>query len=143
MELSSSPHIVKQDTPLYDIGKPDTAHVEQQVDIHGLVVDRRHEQELLAAQLEGEDKKIKRIIRRLDIRLVLMLALLYVWAFIDRGNLANANIAGMSKDLKLTGNNRYSVLTMIFFVGYVLVDVPSTFLVRKIGATLMIPSIVV
>ncbi|KAK4934954.1 hypothetical protein LTR10_023891 [Elasticomyces elasticus] len=113
MELSSSPHIVKQDTPLYDIGKPDTAHVEQQVDIHGLVVDRRHEQELLAAQLEGEDKKIKRIIRRLDIRLVLMLALLYVWAFIDRGNLANANIAGMSKDLKLTGNNRYSVLTMI------------------------------
>lgn len=85
---------VKQDTPLEDMSKPDAGHFEEQVDIHGLVVDRRHEQEALAAQLEGEDKKIKRIVRRLDLRLVLMLALLYVWAFIDRGNLANVRIAG-------------------------------------------------
>ncbi|KIW30174.1 uncharacterized protein PV07_05936 [Cladophialophora immunda] len=125
------------------MSKPDAIHLEKKVEVHGLVADRRHEEELLAAQLEGEDAKIKRIVRRLDLRLVLMLALLYVWAFIDRGNFANANIAGMGDDLNLTKDNRYSVLAMIFFVGYILVDIPSTFLVRKIGATLMIPSIVV
>lgn len=87
------PQTAEQDTPLHEIGKPDAAHFEEPVDIHGLVVDRRHEQELLAARLEGEDKKIKRIVRRLDLRLVLMLALLYVWAFIDRGNLGNVRMA--------------------------------------------------
>ncbi|KIW10291.1 hypothetical protein PV08_11253 [Exophiala spinifera] len=82
-------------------------------------VDRQHEQEALAGQLDVEVKRIKRIVRRLDSRLVLILAVLYVWAFIDRGKPAN------------------------FFVGYILIDAPATFIVRKIGALVWLPTIVV
>jgi len=48
-------------------------------------------QQALASHLDEDEKRIKRIFRRLDLRLVLMLALLYVWAFIDRGNLGNVS----------------------------------------------------
>ncbi|KAK5323449.1 hypothetical protein LTR93_005503 [Exophiala xenobiotica] len=126
------------------MGGLEAEHLETKTEIiHDLAVHRQHEQEALAEQLAGEDKKIKRIIRKLDLRLVLTLAILYVWAFIDRGNLANANIAGMGADLGLVGNNRYSILAMIFFVGYILIDAPATFIVRKIGAVVWIPTIVV
>lgn len=75
------------------MGGVDAEHVETKNEIHNLAVDRQHEQEVLASQLEGEEKKIKRIVRKLDFRLVLTMAVLYVWAFIDRGNLANVRIS--------------------------------------------------
>ncbi|KAJ9615185.1 hypothetical protein H2200_001259 [Cladophialophora chaetospira] len=125
------------------MGQSDTIHVENKQNLEDLAPDRQHEQEVLAAQLQGEEQKIKRIVRKLDFRLVLTLAVLYVWAFIDRGNLANANIAGMGEDLRLTGTNRYSILAMTFFIGYILVDAPATFTIQRVGATLMLPSIVV
>ncbi|EHY56253.1 retrograde regulation protein 2, partial [Exophiala dermatitidis NIH/UT8656] len=132
----SSPNMGSSDTKAVHLENkgPDT-----QVPI---VLDDQYENELLAVQLGNQDKEIKRILRKLDLRLVLTLSVLYLWAFIDRGNLANANIAGMSDDLGLTGTNRYSVLTMIFFIGYILIDAPASFIVRKIGAIIWIPSIV-
>ena len=45
----------------------------------------------------------KRIIRRLDYRLVTTAGVLYCISLMDRTNLGAAVIAGMSEDLKLTG----------------------------------------
>jgi hypothetical protein len=39
-------------------------------------------------------------------------------------NIANAKVFGLSQDLKLTGN-RYNVALVIFFVPYILFEVPS------------------
>lgn len=44
----------------------------------------------------------------------------------------------MSQDLNTGVSNRYSVLAMIFFIGYCLIDVPAAFLVRKVGPALWI-----
>ncbi|KIY01560.1 uncharacterized protein Z520_03112 [Fonsecaea multimorphosa CBS 102226] len=96
---------------------------------------------VLESHLEEDPKTVRKVMRKVDLRLVPMLSLLYMWAFIDRANLGNANIAGMSEDLKTNIGNRYSVLAMIFFVGYCLVDIPATFLVRKIGPALWIGTI--
>jgi hypothetical protein len=51
---------------------------------------------LEAAADQGEDdeengRRIRRIYRSVDLRLILTLAILYVWAYIDRGNLANVS----------------------------------------------------
>ena len=40
----------------------------------------------------------------MDLHLIPMLALLYLLAFLDRGNIGNARIEGLDKDLKLTGS---------------------------------------
>lgn len=43
----------------------------------------------------------KRVIRKVDIRLLIILGALYSIALIDRTNLSSARVAGMAKDLKL------------------------------------------
>ena len=45
--------------------------------------------EALEAHLDEDEKHVRRIRRRVDLRLVAMLSLIYTFAFIDRGNLGN------------------------------------------------------
>jgi hypothetical protein len=65
---------------------------------------------------EREDKAVRRLIRKIDIRLLPVLAVIYAFALIDRVNLPNARIAGMDEDLGLSTGDRYSLVVMIFFV---------------------------
>jgi hypothetical protein len=51
----------------------------------------------------------KKIIRRLDYRLVLLVGAMYCISLMDRTNLGAANIAGMAKELQLVGNRYVSV----------------------------------
>lgn len=70
---------------------------------------------------EKEDKATRRLIRKIDIRLLPVLAVIYAFALIDRVNLPNARIAGMDADLELSVGDRYSLVVMIFFVSSVIV----------------------
>jgi hypothetical protein len=45
----------------------------------------------------------KKILRKMDLRLIPMLALLYLLSFLDRGNIGNAKIEGLTEDLNMTG----------------------------------------
>jgi hypothetical protein len=71
---------------------------------------------------EREDKAVRRLIRKIDIRLLPCLAIIYAFALIDRVNLPNARIAGMDEDLGLSIGDRYSLVVMIFFVSGVVSD---------------------
>lgn len=50
----------------------------------------------------------KRIMRRVDIRVVATVGLLYCFSVIDRSNLPSAAVAGMTEDLGLIGNRYVS-----------------------------------
>lgn len=52
-----------------------------------------------------------------------MLTLLYLLSFLDRSNIGNARIAGLATDLKL--GNHYPTALTLFFVGYVLAEIPA------------------
>jgi MFS family permease len=67
---------------------------------------------------------------KIDVRLVPFLALLYLAAHIDRANIGNAKIEGLDKDLKLTGY-QYNIALSIFFVPYILFEIPSNLLLKK------------
>lgn len=58
-----------------------------------------------------------------------MLTLLYVLAFLDRGNIGNAKIAGMSKDLDLSGVE-YNLALTVFFFPYAIFEVPSNIVLK-------------
>lgn len=60
-----------------------------------------------------DDKETKRILRKVDLRLIPMLTLLYVLSFLDRSNIANANVAGMSETLGLSGT-QYNLANTVF-----------------------------
>lgn len=59
--------------------------------------------------------------RRIDIRLLPILGIMYSISLIDRTNLGLALVAGMQEDLGLAVGNRYTVIVMVFFVAYMLV----------------------
>jgi len=56
---------------------------------------------------------------QIDFRLISVLGVLYLLSHIDRGNIGNAKIEGMDKDIGLTGN-QYNIASTIFFVPYIL-----------------------
>ncbi|OAX82139.1 hypothetical protein ACJ72_03509 [Emergomyces africanus] len=70
-----------------------------------------------------------KILRKVDYRLVPLLGVLYLLAFIDRGNIGNAKIAGMNEDLQLRGM-QYNIALTVFFVPYSLFEVPSNIVLK-------------
>jgi len=61
----------------------------------------------------------------------------------DRTNLGIAAVAGMSVDLGLGIGARYSLITCIFFISYVLLQPPATVILRKVGPAKFLPTITV
>lgn len=84
----------------------------------------------------------KKIIRKVDFRLIPTLGCMYCVSLMDRTNLGVAMVAGMGVDLKLTGE-RYSIIVLLFFITYVALQPPATVVLRKLGPKLFLPSIVV
>jgi hypothetical protein len=50
-----------------------------------------------------DDKATARLVRKIDLRLLPFLALLYLLSFLDRTNIGNARLAGLEKSLHMKG----------------------------------------
>ncbi|KAJ5664678.1 hypothetical protein N7462_011491 [Penicillium macrosclerotiorum] len=72
----------------------------------------------------------KSLLKKVDYRLVPMLALLYLVSHLDRANIGNAKTAGMTSDLNLSGI-QYNIALSLFFIPYVLLEVPSNMLLKN------------
>lgn len=59
------------------------------------------------------------VIRKLDWYLMPLIFALYMLSVLDRSNLGNARIAGLAKDINLTGR-RYDWLATVFYIAYIL-----------------------
>ncbi|KAF9031255.1 MFS general substrate transporter [Hymenopellis radicata] len=68
-----------------------------------------------------------------DIRVLPFLALLYMTALVDRLNIGAARTAGMGVDLELTVGARFSIVTCMYFIPYILFQVPGNLILRKVG----------
>ncbi|CEI88835.1 hypothetical protein RMCBS344292_03212 [Rhizopus microsporus] len=73
----------------------------------------------------------KRLLRKIDLRLIPWLSILYLLLSLDRNNIGNARLGSLEKDLHLVGNDYYTALT-IFFAGYVIFHIPSNLLVKRL-----------
>lgn len=73
--------------------------------------------------LTPEDRKrIENSLRRkVDTRLLPMIVLIYVMNYLDRNNIAAAKLAGLERDLQLTGD-QFQTSVSILFVGYLLMQ---------------------
>ncbi|GAB1320005.1 High-affinity nicotinic acid transporter [Madurella fahalii] len=84
----------------------------------------------------------KAILRKMDIRLIPMLALLYLLSFLDRGNIGNAKIEGLQEDLQLT-DDQYNWCLTAFFFTYAAFEVPSNLMLKKVRPSIWLPAIMV
>ncbi|KAI9685055.1 MAG: hypothetical protein M1822_005447 [Bathelium mastoideum] len=88
--------------------------------------DREAQDEELAMNKVLDD----RITRKIDLHLVPIMTVMFMLAYLDRSNLGNAKIEGMLTDLHMV-NRDYNVASLIFYVSYIVFEVPSNILLRK------------
>jgi len=79
--------------------------------------------------------------RKVDLRLLPYLFALYVVAYLDRVNVSFA-AQGLSRDLSFS-SSVFGLGAGMFFAGYVLCEVPSNLILRRVGARLWIARIMV
>ncbi|WEW56246.1 hypothetical protein PRK78_001685 [Emydomyces testavorans] len=87
-------------------------------------------------------KEQRKIIHRVDLRLVTTCGVGYCISLMDRTNTSMAAIAGMTKELKLQVGFRYSIIVLVFFITYVVFQPFATVLIRKTGPRNFISTIV-
>ncbi|KAJ9419748.1 major facilitator superfamily domain-containing protein [Fusarium oxysporum] len=78
----------------------------------------------------------------MDLRLIPMIAVLYLLPFLDRGNIGNAKIKGLQEDLNMTGI-QYNWFLTVFFFTYAAFEVPLNLLLKKLRPSIWLPTIMV
>ncbi|KAL8661533.1 MAG: hypothetical protein Q9168_008375 [Polycauliona sp. 1 TL-2023] len=84
----------------------------------------------------------KKVLLKMDLHLIPMLALLYLLSFLDRGNIGNARIEGLVDSLHMTGP-QYNWCLTVFFFTYCVFEVPSNLLLKRLRPSIWLPSIMV
>lgn len=124
---------------------------------------------VVAAEFPNVDEA--KVLRKMDVRLIPMLSVLYLLAFLDRGNIGNAKIEGLLGDLNLSGQEFnwtrmssfrslfFSLLfcssvnclantvplpiVTVFFFTYCVFELPSNLLLKKLRPSRWLPLIMV
>ncbi|KAF2470366.1 MFS general substrate transporter [Lindgomyces ingoldianus] len=83
-------------------------------------------------QLEALDVVAEaKLVRKLDIYLVPVVMLLYLLSFLDRVNIGNARLYKMETDLSIN-STQFQVALSILFVTYILSELPSNLVLKKL-----------
>jgi len=73
----------------------------------------------------------RKLMWKIDLRVVPVLCILYLLAFLDRVNISNAALYGLKTDLNLGNGTKYNTVLVIFFVPYVLAEIPSNIVLKR------------
>ncbi|KAI9926675.1 hypothetical protein MW887_003768 [Aspergillus wentii] len=100
-------------------------------------MEKRPQQEVSGTEgsLEGgysdvDKKREKKLLRKIDLHLMVPLWVIFVFGFLDRINLGNVSVLGILQELHMTGTDM-SIAMQIFFVPYILLDIPSNIILKR------------
>lgn len=96
------------------------------------------------SHVELDEAATKRLLRKIDWRLIPFLALLYLLSFLDRTNIGNARLDTLEEDLGMSKTSlQYNHALAIFFPFYVAAEVPSNMAMKRFRPSIWIPLIMV
>ncbi|KAL3426598.1 major facilitator superfamily transporter [Phlyctema vagabunda] len=78
-----------------------------------------------------EEAFAKKVLRKIDWRLLPILFITFNFNFIDKTILSSASVFGLSKDTHLVGD-QYSWVSSLFYFGYFFWEYPTTILIQKL-----------
>ncbi|PSN62452.1 MFS general substrate transporter [Corynespora cassiicola Philippines] len=84
----------------------------------------------------------KKLLRKLDLHILPPLFVLFLLAFLDRTNIGNARIQGLTEDLGMR-NNDYNIALFVFFIPYILFEVPSNLVLKKLAPSTWLSAIMI
>ncbi|KZT22298.1 MFS transporter [Neolentinus lepideus HHB14362 ss-1] len=89
----------------------------------------------------AEKSMTRRVLRKFDIYILPPLALLWLANFLDRSNIGNARIAGLERDTHLRGN-QFNVALTVFYASYIIVELPSNWVIKKVKPNRWLPILI-
>lgn len=85
----------------------------------------------------------KSLKKKLDWQIVPLCLMLYLLSFLDRTNVGQARLNGLEKDLKMSKDGYdYRIALTVLYIPYIIFEIPSNLLVKRIGAARWIPFLV-
>jgi hypothetical protein len=106
----------KEDEPVYE---NEYAKTKEDPNFKGVPADK---QQLYLGYAAKDDEwkayNTKKLLRKVDIRLLPLLILMYLLNFLDRSNLAQARLGTLEEDLGMQGTDFNLATSILFVVGY-------------------------
>lgn len=79
-----------------------------------------------------------KLLKKMDFHIIPGITILFLLSFVDRGNIGNAKIEGLSTDLHLSGHQWSMVLTVFYFT-YSPFEVPFNMLMARFRPSIILP----
>ncbi|TVY38907.1 putative transporter [Lachnellula occidentalis] len=95
-----------------------------------------------APSVPFDEAATKILLQKLDLRLIPFLALIYLLCFLDRTNVGNARLFSLEKDLHMKDLD-YNVALAIMFPFYVVAEVPSNMMMKRLRPSVWLAVIMV
>jgi hypothetical protein len=106
----------KEDEPVYE---NEYAKTKEDPNFKGVPADKQQLYLGYAAKDDGwKAYNTKKLLRKVDIRLLPLLILMYLLNFLDRSNLAQARLGTLEEDLGMQGTDFNLATSILFVVGY-------------------------
>ncbi|KAI0022035.1 MFS transporter-like protein [Xylariomycetidae sp. FL0641] len=91
---------------------------------------------------EPDAQLSKKLDHKFDRHIVPWIFGIWLFAFIDRSNIGNAKIVGLAADLGIATGTGYNLALLVFYILYILVDVPSNWAVKRVRAGVYLPALI-
>ncbi|ORY70455.1 putative MFS transporter [Pseudomassariella vexata] len=103
------------------------------------VAEELEKNDLEAGQFAADDAHLtRRILWKLDTRILPVLAVLFLCSFLDRTNVGNARLYGLEDDLGMT-DHQYDIGLAVFYATYICSEIPSNLVLKKISPQIWLP----
>ncbi|GAA5795862.1 hypothetical protein HPULCUR_001224 [Helicostylum pulchrum] len=93
---------------------------------------------------QQDDNKLaeKRLVRKLDTRLLPFLSFMYLFSSLDRSSLGNAVLDNFEEDIGITPD-QFNTCVTIFYVGFLIFQIPSNILLKRFTARRWLPLLMI
>ncbi|KAJ7117835.1 MFS general substrate transporter [Mycena epipterygia] len=94
-------------------------------------VETGHRHDIYNPDIDTSGIDERKLIRKVDLRLVPWFSLLYLLSFLDRTSIGNAKLYNLEADLKIS-DNQYLISLTVFFISYAIFEVPSNIFLKRL-----------
>ncbi|KFY28383.1 hypothetical protein V491_00491 [Pseudogymnoascus sp. VKM F-3775] len=93
----------------------------------------------ISTMTPGEQKALtRRILFKLDVRIIPIMALLFLCSFLDRTNVGNAKVYKMEDDIHIS-DHQYDTCLVIYYAFYIASEIPSNLVLKKVSPRIWLP----
>lgn len=115
-----------EQTPLLSNDPPPSSSL-----LEPLKSSKKNEEPSYPEYYPGNDAFMKRLVRKIDLRLMPLMFITFNFNYIDKSILSSAAVFGLVEDTHLI-NNQFSAISSIFYFGYLFWEYPSVYLIQKL-----------